>query len=85
MEAQDIKMGPVATPLRVLVCGADKVPQIDKTLELFGKQTVLARIEEGLKRPASNSSLPRAQRRCSIVGGGAFFVSVSSRRLKHGK
>ena len=50
MEAQGIKMGPVATPLRVLVCGADKVPQIDKTLELFGKQTVLARIEEGLKK-----------------------------------
>ena len=50
MEAQGIKMGPVATPLRVLVCGADKVPQIDKTLELFGKRTVLARIEEGLKK-----------------------------------
>ena len=43
-------MRPVATPLRVLVCGADKVPQIAKTLELSGKQTVLARIEEGLKK-----------------------------------
>ncbi len=48
MEAQGIKMGPVATPLRVLVCGADKVPQIDKTLELFGKEEVLKRIASGI-------------------------------------
>ena len=48
METQCIKMGPVATPLRVLVCGADKVPQIDKTLELFGKEEVLKRIASGI-------------------------------------
>ena len=48
MEAQGIKMGPIATPLRVLVCNADKTPQIDKTLELFGKKTVLERIASGL-------------------------------------
>ena len=48
MEAQGIKMGPVANPLRVLVCCADKVPQIDKTLELFGKDEVLKRIAAGI-------------------------------------
>ena len=48
METQGIKMGPVATPLRVLVCCADKVPQIDKTLELFGKEEVLKRIASGI-------------------------------------
>ena len=38
----------IASPLRVLVCGADKVPQIDKTLELFGKKEVLSRIASGI-------------------------------------
>lgn len=48
MAEQNIKMGPIASPLRVLVCGADKVPQIDKTLELFGKKEVLSRIASGI-------------------------------------
>ncbi len=48
MQQQSIKMGPIATPLRVLVCAADRVPQIDKTLELFGKEEVLKRIASGL-------------------------------------
>lgn len=48
MQALNIKMGPIATPLRVLVCNADKTPQIDRTLELFGKKTVLERIASGL-------------------------------------
>ena len=52
MEARNIKMGPIATPLRVLVCNADKTPQIDKTLELFGKEEVLARIRSGLEMAA---------------------------------
>lgn len=52
MEKRDIKMGPIATPLRVLVCNVDKTPQIDKTLELFGKNEVLARIESGLAMAA---------------------------------
>ena len=52
MEAQNIKMGPIATPLRVLVCNVDKTPQIDKTLELFGKKEVLARIASGLQMVA---------------------------------
>jgi len=48
MEEKAIKMGPIATPLRVLVCNADKTPQIDKTLELFGKAEVVSRIRSGL-------------------------------------
>ena len=52
MEKRGIKMGPIATPLRVLVCNVDQTPQIDKTLELFGKNEVLARIESGLAMAA---------------------------------
>lgn len=48
MEAKGIKMNPIAVPLRVIVCGTDKTPQIDRTLELFGKQEVLARVASGL-------------------------------------
>ena len=48
MQEKNIKMGPIATPLRVLVCNADKTPQIDRTLALFGKKEVLARIASGL-------------------------------------
>ena len=52
MEKLNIKMGPIATPLRVLVCNVDRTPQIDKTLELFGKDEVLARIDSGLAMAA---------------------------------
>ncbi|HBC69539.1 MAG: glutamate--tRNA ligase [Duodenibacillus sp.] len=52
MEEMGIKMGPIATPLRVLVCAADRTPQIDRTLELFGKDEVLARIASGLAMAA---------------------------------
>ena len=43
IEEKNIKMGPIATPLRVLVCNADKTPQIDRTLALFGKKEVTLR------------------------------------------
>lgn len=49
MQEKNIKMGPIATPLRVLVCNASTTPQIDRTLSLFGKDEVIARIESGLK------------------------------------
>ena len=52
MEKLNIKMGPIATPLRVLVCNVNRTPQIDKTLELFGKDEVLARIDSGLAMAA---------------------------------
>ena len=38
----------LANPLRVCVCAADRTPQIDKTLCLFGKEEVLARIARAL-------------------------------------
>lgn len=52
MDEMGCKMGPIATPLRVLVCAADKTPQIDRTLELFGKDEVLSRIRSGLAMAA---------------------------------
>ncbi len=52
MQEKNIKMGPIATPLRVLVCNAQTTPQIDRTLSLFGKDEVIARIESGLKMAA---------------------------------
>lgn len=48
MTERNIKMGPIANPLRVLIAGAGKTPQIDKTLEILGKDEVLSRIEKGL-------------------------------------
>lgn len=52
MEAKEVKMNAIAVPLRVIVCGADKTPQIDRTLELFGKDEVMARIASGLAMAA---------------------------------
>ena len=40
----------LATPLRVVVCAADRTPQIDKTLCLIGLKNVCRRIEEGLAK-----------------------------------
>lgn len=48
MAEQDIPMKVLGTPLRVLVARADKTPQIDQTLTLMGKDTVLARIAKAL-------------------------------------
>ena len=48
MEAQSIPMKVLATPLRVVVCVADRTPQIDQTLCLIGREKVLARIEKAL-------------------------------------
>lgn len=44
MSERDIPMKVLANPLRVVVCAADRTPQIDKTLCLIGKDAVLARI-----------------------------------------
>lgn len=48
MEAQSIKMKVIANPLRVIVCAADRTPQIDVTLCLIGKKNVLDRIHDAL-------------------------------------
>lgn len=48
MEEQAISMKVLATPLRVVVCAADRTPQIDVTLCLIGKDNVLNRIKAAL-------------------------------------
>ncbi len=48
MAEQGISMKVLATPLRVIVCAADRTPQIDMTLCLIGREKVLARIAAAL-------------------------------------
>ena len=38
----------IAIPMRVLVTGEKHTPSIDATLELFGKERVRGKLEEGL-------------------------------------
>jgi glutamyl-tRNA synthetase len=46
-----LKMPKLAMPLRVLVTGEPQTPSIDATLELLGRERVLARLEEHLPHP----------------------------------
>lgn len=46
-----LKMPKIAMPVRVLVTGEPQTPAIDATLELLGKERVLARMEEHLPHP----------------------------------
>jgi glutamyl-tRNA synthetase len=45
-----IKLPQLAVPLRVAVTGRTQTPSIDAVLELFGRETVLARLAEALRR-----------------------------------
>jgi len=47
-KALDVKMGKVAQPLRVAVCGRAASPGIDVTLYLVGRETCLRRIDRAL-------------------------------------
>ena len=47
--AHALKMPKLAMPLRVMVTGTSQTPSIDATLELIGKETVLARMSAELK------------------------------------
>ncbi len=47
-EALEVKMGKVAQPLRVALCGRAASPGIDVTLYLVGKETALRRIDKAL-------------------------------------
>ncbi len=47
-EAQALKMGKVAQPLRVALCGSAVSPSIDVTLELVGQERALARISRAI-------------------------------------
>jgi glutamyl-tRNA synthetase len=46
--AHGLKMPQIAMPLRLLVTGQLQTPAIDAVLELFGRETVLARIGKAL-------------------------------------
>lgn len=48
-EAMDLKLGKVAQPLRVAVCGSGVSPAIDITLSLLGREKTLARIERAIE------------------------------------
>jgi glutamyl-tRNA synthetase len=48
--AHTLKMPKLAMPLRVMVTGSTQTPSIDATLELIGKETVLARMSAELKQ-----------------------------------
>ena len=44
-----LKMPQIAMPLRVLVAGQKETPSVDATLELFGRERVLAAVREGIR------------------------------------
>src|SRR5262249_37733004 len=48
VEAHKLKMPKVAMPLRVMVTGETQTPSIDATLELIGRDEVIARMREEL-------------------------------------
>ena len=47
-DEQGVKFGVVATPLRVIGVAYAKVPQIDRTLEIIGRDVVLGRLKAAL-------------------------------------
>ncbi len=47
-EALELKLGKVAQPLRVAVCGAGMSPSIDVTLSLLGRDKTLKRLEKAI-------------------------------------
>ena len=49
VKASGLKMPQVAMPLRHLVTGRAQTPSIDAVLELLGRETVLARMSQGLE------------------------------------
>jgi glutamyl-tRNA synthetase len=48
LAANGLKMPQLAMPLRLLLTGQLQTPAIDAVLELFGRETVLARVAKGL-------------------------------------
>jgi glutamyl-tRNA synthetase len=48
LAANGLKMPQLAMPLRLLVTGQLQTPAIDAVLELFGRETVLARVQKGI-------------------------------------
>jgi glutamyl-tRNA synthetase len=50
---QGIKMPQLAVPLRVAVTGRTQTPSIDAVLELLGREVVVSRLQEALRRVAA--------------------------------
>jgi glutamyl-tRNA synthetase len=48
LAARKIKLGQIGVPLRVLVCGETQTPSLDATLELIGRDEVVARMRHNL-------------------------------------
>lgn len=55
-EEMDLKLGKVAQPLRVALTGTSISPPIDATLELIGRERVLARIDQAIAFMKSKES-----------------------------
>jgi len=47
-EKSELKLGKIAPPIRVAVCGSANSPSIDITLELVGKEKTLERLEKAI-------------------------------------
>jgi glutamyl-tRNA synthetase len=58
--AQDLglKPGQMFTPIRVAVTGRTAAPPLFETLEVLGRETTLARIDQALQRLGATQSLP---------------------------
>ena len=50
LAAHGLKMPQLAMPLRLLLTGQLQTPSIDAVLELFGRDVVISRINQGLQR-----------------------------------
>lgn len=55
-EQLELKLGKVAQPLRVAVCGSGMSPSIDVTLSLLGREKTLSRIERAINYIRENKS-----------------------------
>ncbi len=49
-ECRSIKAGQMFQPIRVAVCGRKNAPPLFETLEVLGRETTLARIEQAIPR-----------------------------------
>jgi len=56
LAAHGLKMPRLAMPVRVLVTGEPQTPAIDATLELIGKDKVVARLKAGLQAAQASRS-----------------------------
>lgn len=58
LEAESVKLGKIAQPLRVAVSGGAATPPIDTTLRLVGRKRTLERIQKALRWIAAQTAAP---------------------------